>query len=227
MSTLLLRLAGPLQSWGRGSRFDFRDTDTVPTQSGVIGLIASAMGIKRHEQTELAKIAQLRMGVLIEREGKLLVDYHTVMGASNADGEPNEKYTRDGKNNPRYTIVSQRQYLCGAEFLVGLESNDEQQLRTIEHHLCFPHWQPFLGRKSCPPSKPIFVDLVPTNLQDTFNSPAILRACGVATGSYRLVIQSDDKQAELRLDVPINFEQRIFSVRTVKTQPVEVSDVSQ
>jgi CRISPR system Cascade subunit CasD len=159
------------------------------------------------------------MGVLVEREGKLLVDYHTAMGAVSADG----------KSDENDTIVSQRQYLCDAVFLVGLESQDESQLKAIEHHLCFPSWQPFLGRKSCPPSKPIFVDLVPTNLQDTFNSSATLLACGVAASPdpYRLVIQSDDKQAELRLDVPINFEQRIFSVRTVKTHSVEVSDVSQ
>lgn len=217
MSTLLLRLAGPLQSWGRGSRFDFRDTDTVPTQSGVIGLIASAMGIKRNDQAKLVKLAQLRMGVLVESEGKLLVDYHTAMGAVSADGKSDEDDT----------IVSQRQYLCDAEFLVGIESNDEDQLREIEHHLCFPCWQLFLGRKSCPPSKPIFVDLVSTNLQETFNSPATLQTYGLKAGRYRLVIQSDDNRAALRLDVPINFEQRIFSVRTVMTQALEVPDVSQ
>lgn len=217
MPTLLLRLAGPLQSWGCGSRFDFRDTDSVPTQSGVIGLIASAMGIKRYDQAKLAEIARLRMGVLVERKGKLLVDYHTAMGAVKADGTSDEKET----------IQSQRQYLCDAEFLVGLESSDEKLLRDIEHHLCFPTWQPFLGRKSCPPSKPIFVDLVPTNLQDTFESPATLRNCGVKPGEHRLVIQSDDPQAALRLDVPIDFEQRIFSVRTVITQPVKVPDVSE
>lgn len=220
MPTLLLRLAGPLQSWGRGSRFDFRDTDTVPTQSGVIGLIASAMGIKRHDQAELAKLARLRMGVLVVREGKLLVDYHTAMGAVKADGSSDEKDT----------IVSQRQYLSDAEFLVGLESLEqdaEEQLRTIADRLCFPHWQPFLGRKSCPPSQPIFVDLVPANLEGTFDSPTTLRTYGVAAGTYRLVIQSDDAQAALRLDIPVNFEQRIFSVRTVITQPMEVPNVSE
>jgi CRISPR system Cascade subunit CasD len=217
MPTLLLRLAGPLQSWGRGSRFDFRDTDTVPTQSGVIGLIASAMGIKRHEQAELAKIARLRMGVLVEQEGKLLIDYHTAMGAVKANGEFDEKDT----------IVSQRQYLCDAEFLVGLESGDESQLRKIEHHLCFPAWQPFLGRKSCPPSKPIFVDIISSSLEETFKSPEILHNYGVQPGRHRLVIQSDNSRAALRLDIPINFEQRIFSVRTVIEQSMEVPNVSQ
>lgn len=219
MPTLLLRLAGPLQSWGRGSRFDFRDTDTVPTQSGVVGLIASAMGIQRHDQAKLAKLALLHMGVLVVKKGKLLVDYHTAMGAVKADGTFDEKET----------IQSQRQYLCDAEFLVGLESNDEKLLRDIEHHLCFPTWQPFLGRKSCPPSKPIFVGIEPTDLQETLKSPEILRGYGVKAQKdpYRLVIQSDDSRAALRMDVPVDFEQRIFSVRTVITQPVEVLDVSE
>lgn len=44
MSTLLMRLAGPLQSWGTTSRFDQRDTGKEPSKSGVIGLMAAALG---------------------------------------------------------------------------------------------------------------------------------------------------------------------------------------
>ena len=39
MSTLLLRLAGPMQSWGVQSRFSVRDTGLEPSKSGVIGLL--------------------------------------------------------------------------------------------------------------------------------------------------------------------------------------------
>jgi CRISPR system Cascade subunit CasD len=44
MPVLLLRLAAPLQSWGVESKFDTRRTLGYPTKSGVIGLVASAMG---------------------------------------------------------------------------------------------------------------------------------------------------------------------------------------
>lgn len=47
MSTLLLRLAAPLQSWGIDSKFDIRRTGREPSKSGVIGLICAALGIKR------------------------------------------------------------------------------------------------------------------------------------------------------------------------------------
>ena len=44
MPTLLLRLVGPMQAWGTSSRFDERDTGKEPSKSGVIGLLAAALG---------------------------------------------------------------------------------------------------------------------------------------------------------------------------------------
>lgn len=45
MATLLLRLAAPLQSWGADSKFEIRKTNREPTKSGVIGLLAAALGL--------------------------------------------------------------------------------------------------------------------------------------------------------------------------------------
>jgi len=53
MPTLLLRLVGPMQSWGTTSRFDQRDTGKEPSKSGVIGLVAAALGIDRENWTDL------------------------------------------------------------------------------------------------------------------------------------------------------------------------------
>ena len=49
MATLLLRLAAPLQSWGMDSKFETRKTNREPTKSGVVGLLAAALGIRRDE----------------------------------------------------------------------------------------------------------------------------------------------------------------------------------
>jgi len=76
MATLLLRLAAPLQAWGSDSKFETRKTNREPTKSGVIGLLAAALGLRRDEREALARLAQLRFGVRVEREGQLLVDYH-------------------------------------------------------------------------------------------------------------------------------------------------------
>ena len=59
MSTLLLRLAGPLQSWGTDSKFEVRRTENEPSKSGVIGLVAAALGIRRNE--EISELNSLRM----------------------------------------------------------------------------------------------------------------------------------------------------------------------
>mgnify|MGYP000599216911 CR=1 FL=1 len=46
MATLLLRLAAPLQAWGADSKFETRKTGREPTKSGVIGLLAAALGLR-------------------------------------------------------------------------------------------------------------------------------------------------------------------------------------
>ncbi len=60
---LLLRLAGPMQSWGDASRFNRRETRTEPTKSAVIGLLASAQGRTREDPIE--DLLQLSFGVRI------------------------------------------------------------------------------------------------------------------------------------------------------------------
>src|SRR5262245_45694114 len=86
MGTLLLRLAGPMQSWGTDSRFSVRDTGLEPSKSGVIGLLCAALGKPRVEQPgdgqpTLAKLSALRMGVRVDREGVMRRDFHTAGGS--------------------------------------------------------------------------------------------------------------------------------------------------
>jgi len=142
--TLRIRLVGPLQSWGTRSRFDNRDTEEAPSKSGVVGLLASALGRSREES--VADLADLRMGVRIDRPGTRMTDYHTALNVVSSEG----------KLNPgRDTVVSQRDYLADAAFLVGLEGEDPQLLLKLQSALQDPHWPLFLGRKAFPPSLPV------------------------------------------------------------------------
>ena len=77
MATLLLRLAAPLQSWGADSKFETRKTNREPTKSGVIGLLAAALGLRRDDAAGLARLNSLHFAVRADREGSLLVDFHT------------------------------------------------------------------------------------------------------------------------------------------------------
>ena len=122
MPTLLLRLVGPMQSWGTTSRFDQRDTGKEPSKSGVVGLLAAAMGIDREHWTDLEPLTRLRMSVRHDRLAMPKHDYQTAGCASEdaiikADGKP----SKDG-------VVSRRHYLADAAFLVGLEGNDRSLL---------------------------------------------------------------------------------------------------
>ena len=73
MATFLLRLSAPLQSWGIDSKFNTRKTAREPSKSGVIGLLAAALGRKRDE--DINDLCKLKFGVRIDQEGKLLKDY--------------------------------------------------------------------------------------------------------------------------------------------------------
>lgn len=62
MAVLLLRLAAPLQAWGSSSKFIVHSTEREPTKSGVIGMIAAALGIQRNDDPQ--KLVRLQRSVL-------------------------------------------------------------------------------------------------------------------------------------------------------------------
>lgn len=152
MTVLLLRLAGPLQSWGSAARFARRGTENAPTKSGVLGLLAAAQG--RPRDADLRDLAALRFGVRIDQPGARLRDFHT---AHHADS---------GKSMP----VSERFYLADAVFVAGVEG-DSDLIHNLHQALHAPRFLPYLGRRSCPPSRPVLMG-APTEdrLEDTLRN---------------------------------------------------------
>ena len=149
MSVLLLRLAGPMQSWGVQSHFTHRDTGLEPSKSGVIGLICAALGKPRDEnhpdnvgKPPLEHLAKLRMGVRVDREGLVKKDYHTANKVMKAGGKPFVG-TKD-------TELSTRFYLADAAFLVGLESDNDELLRELDDRLQRPVWMPAMPGGATP-----------------------------------------------------------------------------
>lgn len=147
-NTLFLRLEGPLQSWGdHQSEFVMRRTCEAPTKSGVAGILCAAKGLDREAATEtLKQIANLSMAVRIDRPGVRWWDFHTV--GANMKMRTAEGGIKDGP------LVSRREYLCNASFLVVLQG-DEDLISDFEQALAKPRWQLYLGRKCCIPSAPI------------------------------------------------------------------------
>lgn len=141
---LILRLEGPLQSWGVRSRWDIRDTCSEPTKSGIVGLLGCALGYNREDKRLEDLNTKLRIGVREERKGTIMQDFQTVMGRHTL---------ADGKIQKR-TIVSPRRYLEDSAFLIVL-SGPLSLLEKCKDALENPKWSIYLGRKSCPPTTPI------------------------------------------------------------------------
>lgn len=136
MAVLLIRLAGPMQSWGDSSRFARRTTRREPTKSGIVGLIASALGRTREEPVD--DLARLELAVRVEQPGKLVRDFQT------------ERTMDSGKPMP----LSNRYYLADACFLAALNGSEEL-LERIDAALRLPRRPLYLGRRSCPPDIPL------------------------------------------------------------------------
>lgn len=153
-NTIFLRLEGPLQSWGERAQWSVRDTAPEPTKSGVVGLLGCALGIGKHEP--LSQLSQsLIMGVRCDKPGKRLIDYHTVGGGYDhpslltARGKPKKSSGRP------HTELTWRHYLCDASFLIAIQGKS-RIISQLTEAIQSPHWPIYLGRKSCPPSRPPF-----------------------------------------------------------------------
>jgi CRISPR system Cascade subunit CasD len=225
---LALWLDAPLQSWGFMSRFQRRTTGLFPTKSGVVGILAAALGINSRyaleneadrstEKNELARLASLCMTAIAfpRREGILrLEDYHTVMDTRAASG-----------GIKKDAVLTRREYLLDARFGVILSGAPEicQSAADALHN---PRWGLWLGRKSCIPATPVLVAGSPFSSFD--EAWKALARCGGAEDSpiaaydrvEELSADAWDQGTDTLPDLPIAFgptnRDRQFAPRRIK-----------
>lgn len=210
--TLLLRLSAPLQSWGSESVYDNRETDYMPTKSGVIGMVAAALGRKRDES--FYDLANLEFGVRVDRQGVRLNDFQiTQMG---------EKLNAN---------LSNRVYLSDAIFLAGLSCENIEYLKELEFALTHPKFSMFLGRRSCPPTQPLVLgirnqDLYQSLLAEEWLVPDWRRNRQFHfTDELRLRIVVDSGHGGgMKKDVPKSFSpfRREYTYRYLKEMPGKI-----
>lgn len=246
-STLLLRLAGPLQSWGTSSRWTERDTGYEPSKSGVVGILAAALGYGR--EADLTRLAALKMGVRVDQEGVPGYDFQS---AGAGDDDPGIAMARDSAGiiaNRRRILatgnklldsqrgkssISRRYFVQDAIFLVGLESDDSAFLAELDAALRAPVYPIGLGRRSYVPSVPIAMvpsDELPTGIRPLPLRDALIqepwpvapvtdRAYRTAQGKPRRFVFEDATAPTIRNDQPIGaaFTTRVFGPRAVDFQ---------
>jgi CRISPR system Cascade subunit CasD len=125
-----------MQAWGERSRFVRRETGAEPTKSGVVGLLAAALGYRRTD--DLEQLAGLGFGVRVDQPGVIIRDFQT---AKSLDGK-------------RVMPLSYRFYLSDAVFLAAVQGDDEW-IETLAEALRRPVFPLYLGRRSCPPAEPV------------------------------------------------------------------------
>ncbi|GAA4618681.1 type I-E CRISPR-associated protein Cas5/CasD [Saccharopolyspora hordei] len=233
--TLALCLDAPMQSWGLRSRFQSRDTAQEPTKSGIVGLLAAALGIPRHDTDSIRRLATVRMGVRADREGIVERDFHTVNNVPNTEGKKHR------------TILSQRYYLADALFLVVLEHPDREELVRWHTALHRPRWPLYFGRRAFVPARPLVaphpddecLGIADRSLEATLEGHCWLEnrsdlreraRRALAEGQehlLRTLIDTDptDELAEPRQDVPQSFHprNRLFTSRSVRTGHVPLT----
>lgn len=225
--TLLLQLIGPMQSWGVSSRFSERDTGLEPSKSGVVGILAAALGRPRDEPVD--DLAALRMGVRADKEGIVAYDYHT----SGAGRDQRGIIRADASDFT--TSVSRRFHLQDAAFLVGLEGEHLDQLIGLDRALRAPVYPIGLGRRSHVPSCPVAMDGPPgagvrrdTRLRQALAEepwpitylPRWQRRT-MAEDEVRVTLE-DPAGALVRTDQPVGaaFATRVFGPRAVRILPL-------
>ncbi|WP_030895965.1 type I-E CRISPR-associated protein Cas5/CasD [Streptomyces sp. NRRL S-474] len=214
MSGLLLRLAGPLQSWGERSAFTaVRDTAPFPTRSALIGMFAAAEGIGRN-QAGLDRYQELRLTVRVDRPGVRLVDYHTVGG-----GFPKDRTAATSAgSNKGAAVITRRHYLSDAVFVVAVTAADETVERLADA-LSRPHWAPYLGRRSCVPDEPFLLRRQVDDPEEELRTRVPLS---------RTATQAKHGDGQEAGTIPVEFllEQPPPTSREGESAPVDVIDIN-
>lgn len=194
MSTLVLRLSAPLQSWGIDATQRWRPTSRLPTRSGVVGMLNACLGVPvggRHSLTE-----DVELLVRVDRPGRVEEDYHTVTAppADVAASRQRAAHLRSRTGQSRQdwvvpvgngspwvvsnavnTLITKRLMLADAEFILAIGSPDAEQLSAAVHT---PVFTPYLGRKAYAPTFPFHLGVrdadpaaVLTTLASTSDGP--------------------------------------------------------
>lgn len=154
---LLFQLWGPLQAWGGIAVGEVRNTERFPGKAAVLGLVAGALGIRRHEEDLLARM-HVAYGYAARADGQAtnLRDYHTVQAPQPGKTPYLTRRSQVLDAKKLNTVLSSRDYLQDAAFTVCLWVRDAppRSLEDLREALRRPRFVPFLGRKCCSPGLP-------------------------------------------------------------------------
>jgi CRISPR system Cascade subunit CasD len=186
---LVFQLYGPLASWGDVAVGEVRPSALHPGRSGVLGLVAACVGLKREDEEAQTSLSRsLGLAVLVRSSGTPVVDYHTAQvpgqkrGRTYATRRDQLGYAGSELN----TILSRRHYRCDSFHVAALWEKQDRPVPTLSEvgaALNSPAFTPYLGRKACPCALPFAPRLVEaSNLTEALRTHSMPGWPGVAAG---------------------------------------------
>lgn len=228
-STLAFYLDGPLQAWGASSRFQRRETEAFPTKSGVLGLIAAAMGIDKHspdEPGQLRPLAALKFSVLrVEKKTgtvQRLSDFHTVGGGYDRKHPVESLHVARIASGgvSKNAVITHRTYLTDAKFIAVLEGTMDVLERCADA-LENPKWGVWFGRKCCLPAAPLSPTLASSPAEAIHAIYARIGRTPTEPAASQGQEESDGDGAWFPSDQPISFGKREYQSRPVRRKLTE------
>jgi CRISPR system Cascade subunit CasD len=234
-STLAFYLDAPLQAWGASSRFQRRETEAFPTKSGILGLIAAAMGIDKHSPDELEQLrplSALKFSVIrVETKAgtvQRLSDFHTIGGGWHDDWKQDKNNLvakmqtprKAGDGSPFGTVITHRTYLTDAKFIAVLEG-EKDVVVSVREALENPKWGVWFGRKCCLPAAPLLPMLASSPTEAIRALYARIGMAPTEFTSSQGQQESDGDGAWFPSDQPISFGKREYQARPVRHKLAE------
>ncbi|MBT3070568.1 type I-E CRISPR-associated protein Cas5/CasD [Rhodomicrobium sp. Az07] len=165
---LVFTIAAPMASFGmKYDPGEWRNSSNRPSKSGVLGLIAAALGIERDEQHRIDALQVLNFAVRVDQPGQPAYDYHT---AQVPPQKRNRRFaTRADElavsKHELKTVLSTREYRTNAFatsalwFRAGV-IEAPFSLWSISAALKAPRFNLYAGRKSHPLMLPCAPEVV-------------------------------------------------------------------
>ena len=154
---VIFRLAAPMASYGDIAVGERRPTADRPSRSAVMGILAAALGIDRHDDAGQASLSDAcKVAVRVERTGRLMVDFHTVQ-TPRSSKQPYATRADELRADRVETILSRREYRTDVLATVAIEVSDASTRTAdeISEALRNPRYALYVGRRSCPLSLPL------------------------------------------------------------------------
>ncbi len=173
---VVFRLEAPIAAFGDLAVGERRGSRRRPTASAIFGLLACALGIGRDGPGHETLAADWRVALRADRLGAPLADFQTAQTPPQKKGRTFA--TRRDELADRLdlgTIVSRRDHFTDAAFTVVLWPADGEgragDAAEIAAALNRPCWALYVGRRACPPSRPLAaIDVDAASLAAAFDA---------------------------------------------------------